>query len=437
MRTIAISERVRLKRAQARQFARISGRPPQLLHRTWCFRLAMLAFVALSTKHIEVAMHGLAGMFVILALAALAGFVEDSFTSILPNVRRNAMRNQIMVLLAIWYAIGVFGKMYLTGAPYTDWRGVMGPVLLVFALLTGFGFMHEARCARSFQIVLILMVGLQSAFAGRVMLDDTSFSRDAVTETGGAWVYGDQAGFTTQAMLLPILVWRAFAEKGALRLLLITGCAGIAFAVVTCQFTTALMLFLLSIPTAGLLGLSVVKHSKGYSRVLLVGVALLLLGLGVLQLLPEVSLWRGSAEKVARVLQDPTSGGYETEGHITETSRWFQAKRSFDTFLEHPIFGGGSGPYQNSKVVGGHSSLFDLLGFYGLLGGGGAFIALVLLLLARAFSRLHRQRNWAAVAVASSMISFLIAGEVNPYWEGAIVMVFLVARLFRMEGERT
>jgi hypothetical protein len=78
-----------------------------------------------------------------------------------------------------------------------------------------------------------------------------------------------------------------------------------------------------------------------------------------------------------------------------------------------------------------------MLGFFGLLGGAGAFIAFLLLLLARALRRMQRQGNWASAVVAASVVLLVIAGVVNPYWEGSIGMVFLVTRLFRMEGERT
>jgi hypothetical protein len=79
--------------------------------------------------------------------------------------------------------------------------------------------------------------------------------------------------------------------------------------------------------------------------------------------------------------------------------------------------------------VGGHSSLLDTLGAYGLLGGGGALCALIGTLLVKAFLRVVRERDWEAVVSFSTVVSLAIAGIVNPNWEGIQpVYVLLLAR---------
>lgn len=414
------------------QVPRAGAGYPAVLHCTWAFRLAMLTWVASLTKSVGVALHGLVGMLPLFALALVVSGLEGSIKTILNNVVRNGRRNWLMVLLVIWYGFGVFSKMYLWGAAETDWRGVMGPVLLVLALLMGFGFMHEDRCVRSFQIALIAAVGVQSAFSGLVMQEDPTVSRAAWTELGGTWSYGDQAGFALQAMLLPILVWRGLVEQGALRWSLLAGCAAISFSVTVCNFATAILLLALSIPTAALLSLTFVRQR--FFEVLAVALCLLLVGTGAALLLRDTPLMAPTVEKVERLWEDPISGGY-SHRDAEKGSRWVLAAHSFDAFCQSPLFGSGSGSIRYSEVVGGHSSLFDMLAFYGLLGGGGAFVALVLLLLARALQRLQRHRNWTAVVVATSVVLFLIAGVVNPYWESSIAMVFLVGMLFRLPQE--
>jgi hypothetical protein len=405
-------------------------RCPPALYRSWAFLLAMLTWVASITKSVGVALHGLVGILPLFAIAFMVSVFEGSIKTILNNVFRIGVRNWLMVLLILWYAFGVFSKMYLWGASETDWRGVMDPVLLIFASLMGFGFMHEDRCARSFQIALIVAVGVQSIFSGSIMLEDPTLSRAAWLEMGGTWSYGDQRGFALEAMLLPTLVWRALVEKGVLRWLLLAGCAAISYSVIVCQFATAIALLVLSVPTAALLSLTIVKQQ--FFKVIAVSLCLLFVGSGAILLLRDTALMSPTVAKIERLREDPTSGGYSGREVLT-ASRWILAQYSFATFCKDPLFGSGSGSIRSTEVVGGHSSLFDMLGFYGLLGGGGAFIGLVLLLLMRALQNLRGQRNWGAVVVATSVVLFVIAGVVNPYWDGTIAIVLLVTRLLRTE----
>ncbi len=407
---------------------------PRGLHRTWCFRLVILAFAALSTKYVFVAMHGLFGFLIILALAAVAAVCERSFVKILSNALRSGRRNPFMILLAVWYLIGVFGKMYFSGASDTDWRLVMAPIELIIGLLIGFGFLYESKCVRTFQIAVLAMVGVQSLFTAMVIINDPSIVRNAVVETSGGWVYGDQGGFAMQAMLLPILVWRACAEKGVLRLFLLACCATIGWAVAISQFATAFGLLLLSFPTALLLAVRYMKHQARLIHVLAV---ICIGGMGFLlfQLMQQSSLLSDAGRHIVTAWHDPRSGGYEEK--YADLSRWYLAQISLNTFWKYPFLGGGEGSIRYCDLVGGHSAFFDMLGFYGLLGGGGAFVAMLLLMLARAWRRLRWKGDWEAVAVATSVVLLLIGGVVNPYWEGeTTVMVLLLGRLFRLPQER-
>jgi hypothetical protein len=115
-------------------------------------------------------------------------------------------------------------------------------------------------------------------------------------------------------------------------------------------------------------------------------------------------------------LEDPTSGGYS--GGDIEGSRWLLAEISLQSFQEDPFFGMGGGSTRTSQLVGGHSSLLDSLGAYGLLGGGGAFCGMILFMFKASVIRFHRERNWETLLVVVSCILLLVGGIINPYWEG-------------------
>ena len=411
----------------------LSAVPREWLFRTWCFRLAAFAFVALSTKYIAVTMNGLAGMFVLLTFAVFAGLPNRSLDTVYRYVRRTMRGNQLMVLLVVWYLIGVLNKMYFSGTSDTNWRLVMAPVMLILGMLMGFGFLHEGRCTRFLQIAFIMMVGVQSIFTGMIVLDDPSIVRESVEVTSGGWAYGDQGGFAMQMMLLPVLVWRAFTEKGVLRPFLLACCASIGFTLAISQFATAFGLLLLSFPITLLLAIRYIKHKARLAHILTI-ICIGGIGFFIFQTMHQSPLLANANRHIVNVWNDPTSGGYDEK--YWESSRWHLAQISLNTFQNNPFFGAGEGSVRNYNLVGGHSALFDMLGFYGLLGGGGAFVAMLLLMLRRALRRLRRQRDWEMVATATSVVLLLIGGVVNPFWEGdTTVMVLLLGRLFRLPRE--
>jgi uncharacterized membrane protein (DUF4010 family) len=75
--------------------------------------------------------------------------------------------------------------------------------------------------------------------------------------------------------------------------------------------------------------------------------------------------------------------------------------------------------------------MLDCLGAYGLFGGGGALIGLILLFLKTAVFRFLQTRSWQELLILTSVISLVVAGIVNPYWEGSQPLyVILVAGLY-------
>ncbi len=412
--------------------------PAEYLHSTWAFRFSALVFVVLMTKYVNVLVHGYLGTVVLSGFAVLIAMMENSATAVFNNVLRNVRRNQLLILLAFWYAIGVFCKMFLMGESESDWRFVTAPMLLLLGLLFGLAFLQEERCNRNFQVWTIMAVGVWAVFAGNAITANTGEVRTTVEETYGGWSFGDPGGYALLMILLPIFVWRAIAERGVLRIVLLICCAAICRVGIFCQFATPLGLLLFSLLVALLLATLYLRRGRLVSYVLVVGL-ILFASVLLFRTMKRVDRMAMANERVMNAWEDPQSGGY-TAKYEKEGSRWLLAGISYKTFLESPFFGasGGSGSIRHSSKVGGHSAFFDMLGFYGLLGGGGAFIIMLLMMLARAFLRLHRQRNLESVAVATSIIALIAAGIVNPYWEGeTVVMVFLFGRLFSFPQEHS
>jgi hypothetical protein len=107
---------------------------------------------------------------------------------------------------------------------------------------------------------------------------------------------------------------------------------------------------------------------------------------------------------------------------------------SIDTFLSNPLFGAGGDIRSNAYIItGGHSSLFDYLAIMGLLGGGGAFAVLILIMLKNAIiNHFVIEKSLLSAASLASMIALIISGIANPYWYGPTFwIVCLFAGIYR------
>ena len=74
--------------------------------------------------------------------------------------------------------------------------------------------------------------------------------------------------------------------------------------------------------------------------------------------------------RIENFINNPRSGGYNLTSP-SAVSRWDLANISIKTFEAEPLFGMG-GPREYNPFIGRHSSFFDSLAIYGLIGGGGA-----------------------------------------------------------------
>lgn len=84
--------------------------------------------------------------------------------------------------------------------------------------------------------------------------------------------------------------------------------------------------------------------------------------------------------------------------------------------------------------------LFDFIAVLGILGGGGAFLLFVLLSVKNAYTNLMKSKSFSDICNFSMVFTFLIGGILNPYWQGPILVTYLLvaniyqSRVFKIES---
>lgn len=395
------------------------------LDKTLFFIFSTAAFIFYAVPSISIYTHGFIGFVLIIFLSILVGFLEESHKTIVINIKIGLKNNSFLFFISLWYAFGVIGNVLLRGNGFDDWRLMMGPFVFLMSLIYLFAFLHDNCCYRKFQIAFIIIWGIQSVFTFKFIYSDTSVLRQIVSV--GPSIYGDQGGFAMIAMILPLLLWRSLKEMGSLKLLLLFFCVVLFFTVAISSFATPLGLIFLSIILIFSLLIVFPVCNRGRATSLLLGSIICLTGLLAFTFTQDSPYLASAYYRLGNFISDPTTGGY-SRGDL-EGSRWYLAANSLGSFQEKPFFGMGGGSIRTSKFVGGHSSAFDSLGGYGLLGGGGAFCGMFIFLLIAAFKRLLRERSWETLLGVVSFILLIVGGISNPYWEGVQPFcVLLMAR---------
>ena len=401
------------------------------LHKTLFFNVSSAAFILLAVPATSIILRGLVGFFILTIMSIIAGLFERSAGKIAFNIKKGINVNFLFFGFSIWYAVGLIVNVLLGGGGLDDWRLMMGPVVFLIALFYSFAFMHDDECYRRFQIAFIIFWGIQAIFTFKIIHLDNSIVRQTVST--GIWLYGEQGGFAMIAMVLPMMLWRSLNENGAVKFFLLSFCGLLIITISISSFATPLGMLFVSVLLILLL-LTVFPVTRG-GRFTAVILSLIIGSTTVLvyTFTHDNPLLAAAYYRLENFLDDPTSGGYS--GLDLDGSRWYLAEISLRSFLEEPFFGMGGGSIRASKFVGGHSSLLDSLGGYGLLGGGGAFCGMILFLFVASFYRFRRERKWETLlGVVSCMLLFL-GGIINPYWEGIQPFcVLLMTRPFLRNG---
>jgi hypothetical protein len=403
-----------------------------MLSKTWFFRLYMLAFIILATPILGVYLHAPISVLILLVLSIFVGRFENSFAPAMQRLSKVIVKNKLLVYFLLWYGISLIINILVGGNGLADWRLLITPIILILGTFFAFAFISDDTCARYFQIATIIALGIQSIFTTQQLYFNPGIARQMWHELGGGWIYGDQSYFASCAILLPIFFWRSFKETGILRLVLPTCSILILVSASISSFATPLSLIVISVMIIVVLASLFMKKRMGCIIVIFL---ISIIYLGYL-MIPNNPLFSDSYNRIKNFINDPTSGGYS--GKDLTASRWSLDEGSIKSFWESPIFGMGGGSTRSSEYVGGHSSLLDNLGAYGLLGGGGAFVIFILLLLRNAVIRFLHEQSWQTLLILTTVISLVLAGIVNPYWQGhQPLFVILIAHPFMSNDMQT
>lgn len=405
-----------------------SGADQTDLSRTWFFRISSLAFISLTTPMLSVPIRGLVGFWLLIGVAVIAGLAENSFSIVSRRVRQGFAANRLLVIFVLWYFVGLVLNLFTRGGGVDDWRLMLSPLVLLAAMGFAFGFCAETISRRTFQVWFLLIAGVQAIIAIGELSSEAGIAREMWIETQGVWIYGNQSVYATLTLLLPVLIWRAISETKVLRLLLLAAVVLVFVEVAISSFATPLGLLILGIPF--IIGMAIVfPVGRGRKVAMLVAIVMGVGGWVGYQLTYDSPFLTPAYSRLENVLLDPESGGYV--GATRESSRWYLAEISLRSFEAEPLFGMGGGSTRYSEFVGGHSSFLDSLGSYGLLGGGGALVGVILILLATAVRRFFKERSWETLLALTSVMLLVVGGIINPYWEGwqpAFVVIMIRMR---------
>jgi hypothetical protein len=137
----------------------------------------------------------------------------------------------------------------------------------------------------------------------------------------------------------------------------------------------------------------------------------------------------GSVGQVARRLeslrQAIANREITTETNVASSGRLELSKISWNSFINHPVFGAG-GASDNSETQGGHSFFLDTLARFGVIGSFPMFAAFVWLTRAALHAWRRKTFRWSGAAMVLFMASWIVALFINPYFLGYITLNYVV-----------
>lgn len=396
------------------------------LNVNWRLALLIIAITSMVSPYISQMYRGLVGLTLILIVLFFLIFsnpIGNYFKSIVvPSQRVN---KSILISLS-WFIVGIMVT-YLRGAD--DISYLIQVLFIPIYFLLGL-FLSQNKQYRSLAVLsIIAYCFINILFTGRDIGASVS-ARDIYIKSGEELITGTSWFWGLIGIFFPVFLSESIKQNKIIMLLFLPVLLLLLYKLLYSGFATPIALLLINLMVIGIIYLLFSIHgpSRLFRSLIIVfffvGVGYLLLT----SILNSESSGMSSVQgRFINFIENPIEGGY-TEDSKYAVSRFKLIEFSWKTFLSNPLFGGG-GNIRTSiyeGISGGHSSAVDFLAVLGLVGGGGAFIYFVWNSLRNSFQQLKRNKSFRDICSFATVITFIIGGVMNPYWQGPILASFLL-----------
>lgn len=214
-------------------------------------------------------------------------------------------------------------------------------------------------------------------------------------------------------LLIPILIRDIIQEKNIFKIALLVL---FGFCVIRSEYTTALLLFIVS------LGVVFLFNSKGFIQKTVIVALIVALAVNLQDLLINLSTVLGE-DSFAIGSRLDSLADYSDTGDVSGDmeSRQLYYFMSINVFLSNPFFG----KLFSNRIIGGHSEILDYIGGSGLLG---LFFLFLLIQYLRKYTSLSKIRARDPY-VKSTMVLVIILALFNTFLTPELFLAFLIIPL--------
>jgi hypothetical protein len=393
----------------------------------WRIALITIILSSVVSPYISTLYRGYVGLILLIGFSVLILLSAPVGIQLFKIIQLFNKYNKSILIAFLWFFLGIAFS-FLRGA--NDYAYLIQVGLLPIYYYFGLFLSHNEGYHNYATLAIIGFVFINIIITGDSISSTTS-AREIYNESDNSLTAGTTGFWGLIGILFPIFLAVVLSlKKTLLKTFYIIILFIIVYKLFFSGFATPVGLLLINLTLMGVLYFIYnFRKSSRFLRAFFVifffyGIAFFLLNTitqSQSSALADVQ-WRFN-----NFIENPQGGGYS--GSIAEEeSRFLLMQFSWNTFLKNPFFGGG-GNIRTSiyeGISGGHSSAVDFLAVLGLLGGGGAFIYFVFIVFRNARKQLKRTKSFNEICHFASVITFIIGGIMNPYWQGPILASFLL-----------
>lgn len=392
------------------------------------WRLILLIFLITSvvSPYVFDLYRGYVGLWIFLFPLLFVLLISNFLKIIVVNYLNSHYTNKLMFFCIIWFILGVIST-YFRGAD--DYQYLIQILFIILVFFFGL-FIFNNYQYRFLSIFFIMLFVLLNILTTGDSIDLDRSARDIYLENNKSGLAGSTYFWAVVGIFYPVFLVRTLEEKNVLAKLFLIFCLLIfLFKIILSGFATPVVLLIINFVVIGVVSLfvRVKKVSDILPSVFYVSILFLLIWVIFnFMLTSDYSAISEVQTRLINFIDNPLGGGYS--GIYINDSRFNLISFSWDTFSENPFFGGGGNIRTSIRegISGGHSSAIDFLAVLGLFGGGGAFLLFMFFSFRNVVGLLSREQSFKNISQFSTSLTFIIGGVMNPYWQGPLLIVFLL-----------